>query len=149
MVTLLCTSVSMAKNVDDVDKFVRELIAKMTVEEKAGQMIQPDKRTVTPSEVTKYFIGSVLSGGGAAPASGNTPKDWADMYDEYQRAALNTRLGIPIVYGQDGVHGVNNVYVKDKQSTHTSTPSVLCSFVATFFKTQTKTLCYLFGIDFF
>lgn len=108
---LLSASTAIAVNIDDVDAFVKNLIAQMTVEEKAGQMIQPDKRYITPEEVTQYYIGSVLSGGGAAPASGNNPWDWANMYDEYQRAALKTRLGIPIVYGQDGVHGVNNVYV--------------------------------------
>lgn len=121
---LLSASTAIAMNVDDVDKFVKNLIAQMTVEEKAGQMMQPDKRTASPEDVTKYFIGSVLSGGGAAPASGNNPWDWANMYDEYQKAALKTRLGIPLVYGQDGVHGVNNVYVNHNDNFNNSIKTI-------------------------
>ena len=109
---VVCAFIALTATAIDVDKFVRELLANMTLEEKVGQMVQPERKHCTPADVKKYFIGSVLSGGGSPPTSGNTPKDWADMYDEYQKAALQTRLKIPIVYGQDGVHGVNNVYVK-------------------------------------
>ena len=129
---LLSASTAIAMNIDDVDAFVKNLIAQMTVEEKAGQMIQPDRKSITPEEVTKYYIGSVLSGGGSAPASGNNPWDWANMYDEYQTAALNTRLGIPIVYGQDGVHGVNNIYVnqnKNKTIQIKTTKDTFCVYI--------------------
>jgi len=61
-----------------------------------------------PTEVARYGLGSVLSGGGSAPEP-NTPKAWADMVDSYQRAALASRLAIPILYGTDAVHGNNNL----------------------------------------
>ena len=58
----------------------------------------------------KYGVGSVLSGGGSAPSSGNTAIDWAYRVNELKEAALETRLGIPLLYGIDAVHGNNNVY---------------------------------------
>ncbi len=87
---------------------VKDLLAHMTMEEKIGQMTQVDKRAVTPSDVTEMFLGSVLSGGGANPTP-NNPKNWADMVHSFQDAALHTRLGIPLLYGVDAVHGHSNV----------------------------------------
>ena len=63
--------------------------------------------------VSNHFYeltGSVLSGGGSAPFPNAPPSAWADMVDGFQNAALSTRLGIPIIYGIDAVHGHNNVY---------------------------------------
>jgi beta-glucosidase len=89
---------------------VRRLLAQMTLEEKIGQMIQLDQEFLKdPKDIERYFIGSVLSGGGSDPKAGNSLKNWTDMYDSYQKHALNTRLGIPILYGVDAVHGHNNV----------------------------------------
>lgn len=84
------------------------LIADMTLDEKIGQMTQAERGSASPADVRDFFLGSILSGGGSAPAS-NTPAGWADMHDAYQNAALSTRLGIPIVYGIDAVHGHSNV----------------------------------------
>jgi beta-glucosidase len=56
------------------------------------------------------YAGSILSGGGSVPAPKATPELWDNMIDDFQRAALNTRLGIPLLYGIDAVHGNNNVY---------------------------------------
>ncbi|KAK9118127.1 hypothetical protein Scep_016220 [Stephania cephalantha] len=53
---------------------------------------------------------SVLNGGESAPSPDTTVSEWADMIDGFQRSALSTRLGIPIIYGTDAVHGLNNVY---------------------------------------
>ena len=91
-----------------VETRVEDLLARMTLDEKIGQMTQGERGSVTNSEVASYFLGSVLSGGGSVPAD-NSPKGWANMYDGYQTAALSTRLGIPIIYGIDAVHGHNNV----------------------------------------
>ena len=87
---------------------VADLLGRMTLAEKAGQMVQGERGNVSPAEVTEYFLGSVLSGGGSAPEP-NTPAGWADMVDGFQEAALATRLGIPILYGTDAVHGNNNL----------------------------------------
>ena len=92
----------------EVEQKVVELLAKMTLEEKIGQMLQVERAGITLEEVTNYHIGSILSGGGSAPDL-NTPEGWANMFDEFQQAALATRLQIPILYGVDAVHGHNNV----------------------------------------
>lgn len=92
-----------------VDERVSDLLSRMTLTEKIGQMLQVERLTATPAEVASYGIGSVLSGGGSIPST-NTPAAWADMVDSYQSAALSTRLQIPILYGVDAVHGHNNVY---------------------------------------
>jgi len=81
----------------------------MTVEEKIGQTLQAARDyLVSDSDIAKYGLGSVLSGGGSGPRF-NDPAHWADMIDGYQRVALSSRLGIPILYGVDAVHGNNNV----------------------------------------
>ncbi|WP_033401577.1 glycoside hydrolase family 3 protein [Actinopolyspora mortivallis] len=91
-----------------VPQRVDDLMSRMSVEDKLGQMVQIERDAAGPVEVAEHRIGSVLSGGGSTPTP-NTPKAWADMYDRYQRAALDTPLGIPILYGVDAVHGHNNV----------------------------------------
>ena len=84
------------------------LLAAMTLDEKIGQMTQLENHSVDPARVTALFLGSVLSGGGGSPPE-NTPAAWYAMVDAYQKAALATRLGIPMLYGVDAVHGHNNV----------------------------------------
>jgi beta-glucosidase len=89
---------------------VADLLSRMTLAEKVGQMTQAERADVADdrSRITKQLLGSLLSGGGSVPTP-NTPKAWADMVDAFQRAALKTRLGIPIVYGVDSVHGHGNL----------------------------------------
>ncbi|WP_209021765.1 glycoside hydrolase family 3 protein [Nocardioides sp. 503] len=93
-----------------VPRRVADLLARMTLAEKVGQMTQAERADVIddPSLVTTYALGSVLSGGGSVPAQ-NTPRAWADTVDTLQRAALDTRLGIPLIYGVDAVHGHGNL----------------------------------------
>jgi beta-glucosidase len=89
---------------------VADLISRMTLDEKIGQMAQADRGYLTAaSDLATYGLGSLLSGGGSAPTP-NTAQSWADMYDNYQSIALTSRLGIPLIYGIDAVHGHNNVY---------------------------------------
>lgn len=92
-----------------IEARVENLLQMMTLEEKIGQMIQAERQVfLNNNDITEYFIGSLLSGGGSAPMN-NTGEGWADMYDSFQSQALNTRLKIPIIYGVDAVHGHNNV----------------------------------------
>ena len=94
------------------DAPARELLGKMTLEEKIGQMIQPDQAFLKePGEIAKYYLGSVLSGGGSGPKEkvDYNLKGWTDLVDGYQKQALTTRLAIPLVYGIDAVHGNNNI----------------------------------------
>jgi beta-glucosidase len=88
---------------------VADLLSRMTLDEKIGQMTQVERSSLTAqADIVTYNLGSLLSGGGSAPAT-NTAAGWADMYDSYQRTALTNRLGIPLIYGVDAVHGHNNV----------------------------------------
>jgi beta-glucosidase len=90
---------------------VDDLLSRMTLAEKIGQMTQAERAEVDTdtSRITRDNLGSVLSGGGSVPTP-NTPTAWADMVDRYQRAALATRLHIPLLYGIDTVHGDGNMY---------------------------------------
>jgi beta-glucosidase len=85
------------------------LLARMTLDEKIGQMVQVDLLALKDkSDVQKYFIGSVLSGGGSDPAD-NRPETWLQTVEEIRALALQTRLKIPLLYGIDAVHGNNNI----------------------------------------
>jgi beta-glucosidase len=82
----------------------------MTLEEKIGQMTQPELSALGDlTDIARYFVGSVLSGGNSDPAEGNSLQAWRDAYDRCQQQALSTRLKIPLLYGIDAVHGHNNV----------------------------------------
>ncbi|MCW3023085.1 MAG: glycoside hydrolase family 3 domain protein [Conexibacter sp.] len=90
---------------------VSDLMSRMTLAEKIGQMTQAERAAVAgdATPVTNLGLGSLLSGGGSVPTP-NTPQAWADMVDGFQRAALATRLHIPLIYGVDSVHGHGNLY---------------------------------------
>jgi len=103
---------SRQKQFTDFDAKAKELLSRMTLDEKIGQMIQPDQGSLKdPADVEKYFLGSLLSGGGSGPKNKDdyTLKGWTDLVDGYQKHALKTRLAIPLLYGVDAVHGHNNV----------------------------------------
>lgn len=97
-----------------VEVRIDELLSRMTLEEKVGQMIQPEIRHVTPQDVKDYHLGSVLNGGGSVPHGNRYCKaaDWVAMADAYYAASMDTsdgRLAIPIMWGTDAVHGVGNL----------------------------------------
>jgi len=94
-----------------VHKRVADLLGRMTLEEKIGQMTQAERGAVfdDPSLIAEWQLGSVLSGGGSTPPT-NTPEAWLDMVNDFQAQALTTRLQIPIIYGVDAVHGHGNVF---------------------------------------
>ncbi|GLU19079.1 hypothetical protein SLE2022_353460 [Rubroshorea leprosula] len=89
---------------------IRDLMNRMTLAEKIGQMVQLDRAVVTPEILRDYSIGSILSGGGSVPLPKATPEDWINMVNGFQNGSLSSRLGIPMIYGIDAVHGHNNVY---------------------------------------
>jgi beta-glucosidase len=91
---------------------VDDLLSRMTLAEKVGQMTQTERYQVyvDPTPIATYGLGAILSGGGSVPTE-NKPSAWADMVDRFQQqAALATRLGIPLLYGIDAVHGDGNMY---------------------------------------
>lgn len=96
---------------NDIQTKVKSLLSKMNLDQKIGQMTQPERMTITPEEVKKYHIGSVLSGGGSLPGD-NNPIDWVMMNDAYWAASMEedeNHIPIPILYGVDAIHGNNNV----------------------------------------
>ena len=90
---------------------VKDLLRRMTLAEKVGQMTQAERASVdaNPSQIATLHLGSLLSGGGSTPPQ-NTAQAWADMVDGYQSYALQTRLQIPMIYGVDSVHGHGNLF---------------------------------------
>ena len=92
-----------------VESQANALLARMTLDEKIGQMTQPDSLALqSANDVKKYFLGSVLSGGDSDPAN-NLPATWLKMVEGLEAAALDTRLHIPLLYGIDAVHGHSNI----------------------------------------
>ncbi len=90
------------------------LMAAMTLEEKVGQIVQGDIASITPDEVRKYRLGSILAGGGSDPGGryNAPPKDWLALADAFWEASMDTRGGgkaIPIIWGIDAMHGQSNV----------------------------------------
>jgi beta-glucosidase len=112
--TLLCVLAISAppaqKPLSSYDPQVKKLLAQMTLDEKIGQMTQPEQSALKdPADVEKYFVGSLLSGGSSDPKEGNSLEAWTNLYDRLQARTANTRLKIPLLYGIDAVHGHNNV----------------------------------------
>lgn len=91
-----------------IEDRVEDLLDRMTLSEKIGQVTQVEKNSIDEKDITNLFIGSLLSGGGGYPAN-NTPGGWVEMVNNFQKHALQTRLGIPLIYGVDAVHGHGNV----------------------------------------
>ncbi|MGL1958455.1 MAG: putative glycoside hydrolase [Colwellia sp.] len=95
-------------------EFVANLLGRMSVEEKVGQLIQAEIQVITPEQVKQYHIGSVLNGGGSVPNRDNnsTAKDWAQLADQFYLASIDQSDGgaaVPIIWGTDAVHGHGNV----------------------------------------
>jgi beta-glucosidase len=96
---------------ESVRQRVEDLLSRMNIDQKIGQMTQAERMAVTPDEVRDYHIGSVLSGGGSCPGD-NLPADWVAMNNEYWAASVfadEQHLPIPILYAVDAIHGHNNV----------------------------------------
>uniref|UniRef100_A0A9I9DT21 beta-glucosidase n=1 Tax=Cucumis melo TaxID=3656 RepID=A0A9I9DT21_CUCME len=89
---------------------IKDLMDRMTLADKVGQMAQLDSSAITPEIIRDYSIGSVLSSGGSTPSLKATAQEWIAMVNSFQQATLSSRLGIPIMYGIDAVHGHNGVY---------------------------------------
>jgi len=98
----------------ELERAVASLLDRMTVEEKVGQIIQAEIRYVTPADVKRYHLGSVLNGGGVQPggAARAAPERWLELADAFWQASMDTSergQAIPILWGTDAVHGHNNV----------------------------------------
>ncbi|MBR0552531.1 exo 1,3/1,4-beta-D-glucan glucohydrolase [Sphingomonadaceae bacterium LXI357] len=93
---------------------IAALVARMTPEEKVGQILQADICCVTPADVKKYHLGSVLNGGNSGPYGDDmAPKEkWLQLADEFYKASVDKSdggVGIPVIWGIDAVHGNSNI----------------------------------------
>jgi len=98
----------------DIEEKIVSLLAKMTLEQKVAQMIQPEIRDITVEDMRKYGFGSYLNGGGAFPNNDKhaTPDDWVNLAESMYQASIDDSLdgnSIPTMWGTDAVHGHNNV----------------------------------------
>ncbi len=96
-----------------VEARVKRLLAKLSLEEKVGQMTQPEIAAITPAQVEEYHIGSVLNGGGSWPNADKhaTPADWLALADAYWEASrAGNAADAPAIWGIDAVHGNSNIY---------------------------------------
>jgi len=105
---------SRVKDDAGVEARVAALLGRMTLAEKIGQMTQPEISAITPAEVKRYHIGSVLNGGGSWPGADKhaSPGDWLALADAYWQASRdsNSQTQIPLIWGIDAVHGNSNIY---------------------------------------
>ncbi len=97
-----------------IEQRITVLMAKMTLEEKVGQLIQADINDISPEQVRQFNLGSILNGGGSAPDKNlrNTPGSWLALADEFWEASTDTSdggVGIPAIWGTDAVHGHSNI----------------------------------------
>jgi beta-glucosidase len=93
---------------------IKQIVAGMTLAQKVGQMTQPEIKFSTPEDIRKYYIGSVLNGGGSWP-NGNkhaSAADWVKLADSYYDASMSTdmKVQVPVIWGIDAMHGNSNMY---------------------------------------
>lgn len=89
-----------------IEQKVDSLLKLMTLEEKIGQMSQIRHFDANADEaVYSKFIGSIIHTQGPNP--GKTALDWQNRFIALQKIALSTRLGIPMLFAVDAVHGQN------------------------------------------
>jgi beta-glucosidase len=97
-----------------LEKRITDLMATMTVEEKVGQLVQGDIASITPEDLRKYRLGSILAGGNSDPGGryDAAPAEWLALADAFYDASMDTSQGgkaIPVIFGIDAVHGQSNI----------------------------------------
>jgi len=99
---------------DALEKRVQEIVGKMTLAQKVGQMTQPEIKTATPDDVKRYYLGSVLNGGGSWPKGNKhaSAKDWLALAEAYHQASMSTDMAVkvPVIWGIDAIHGNSNIF---------------------------------------
>ena len=110
-ITCLVAPTAVADINADVESRVKTILSDLSLEQKVGQMVQGEIIWVSPADVTKYHLGSVLNGGGSFPnqRKNSSIDDWLKLADDYYSASMKTKAKIPLIWGTDAVHGHNNV----------------------------------------
>ena len=96
----------------DYSAFINKIVNGMTLEQKVGQIIMPEINSISPAQVKKFQLGTILNGGGGFPNQNKNSdiQDWKDLSESYYDASPEVNgIKIPILWGTDAVHGHNNV----------------------------------------
>src|SRR5580693_9216400 len=95
----------------DLERRLDVLLARMTPEQKVGQLIQADIGSVTPADVRQLALGSVLNGGNSSPRDDKlvAPSEWLALADRFYAASAGGDAVVPVLWGTDAVHGHNNI----------------------------------------
>lgn len=107
----LWTRVSPGLDSAETDRFVDHLLSQLSLEDKIGQMIQADIAFISPDDLKRYRLGSILAGGNAAPDGDlrAAPSAWLELTAAFHQAALAgatpAHVAIPLLFGIDAVHG--------------------------------------------
>ncbi len=106
LILLLCLVLTACGQKNGYRKYaemsVEEIVSSLTLEQKAMQMVQPACYNTDPQEMKKNCYGSILS-----RSFYYDDRQWRDYVDRFQKKAVSSKVGIPFIYGQDDVHGVN------------------------------------------
>ncbi|MCJ7753175.1 MAG: glycoside hydrolase family 3 protein, partial [Thermoanaerobaculales bacterium] len=99
----------------EIEGRIDDLLARLSVEDKVGQVVQGEIRHLEPKDVRRYRLGSVLNGGGVQPFGKKwaSVDDWLALADAFWEASMDTSDGgvpIPVIWGTDAVHGHTNVF---------------------------------------
>ncbi|AOW25273.1 1,4-beta-D-glucan glucohydrolase [Sphingomonas melonis TY] len=97
-----------------VEARVAAILAKMSIEDKVGQLIQVDIASITPKDLEIYKLGSILNGGNSAPNNDEfaPAPEWLKLFDAFYDASVKRADGrpvVPVIWGTDAVHGANNI----------------------------------------
>ena len=97
-----------------VEARVDALLARMSIEDKVGQLLQVDIASITPTDLEKYKLGSILNGGNSAPDNDEfaPASAWLKLFDAFYDASVKRADGrpvVPVIWGTDAVHGANNI----------------------------------------
>ena len=98
-----------------IESKLEDLVSKMTLEEKVGQIFMVEIGSITPDQVKEYHIGAILNGGGSFPNKNKNHEliDWVELADDYYLASIDDldqdNQKIPVIWGTDAVHGHNNL----------------------------------------
>lgn len=99
---------------EELEQRVAALLTQMSLQEKVGQMLQPEVKFITPAEVKEFHIGAVLNGGGSIAGADQyaTLEEWVARADTYYEASVDVsdgKIGVPIIWGTDSMHGASNI----------------------------------------
>ncbi len=98
----------------ETERLITNLIARMTIEQKVGQLVQGDISTINPEDLQRYPLGSILAGGNSGPFGNEraSAAEWDRLVRAFRSASTApppNGVAIPIIFGVDAVHGHNNI----------------------------------------